>query len=160
MPLRLSPEEIEPADDKPKHKREPDRFLLLIKTATIVVAAAIVGGVIFALNSGDDPQAEDPAIPEITSTTPRGDRALEPRETTTTTTPPTTVAPPETNTGTTEIAPPPPVQPPPPVAEEPLPANTPGFAVVGGPCDPGSFSITAEYQPVVCSGGTWQPFGR
>lgn len=157
MPLRLSPEEIEPAGDKPRRKSEPDRFLLLIKTATIVVAAAIVGGVIFALNSGDDPQAEDPAIPEITSTTPRGDRALEPRATTTT--PPTTVAPPETNTATTEIAPPP-VQPPPPVVEQPPPANTPGFAVVGGPCDPGSFSITAEYQPVVCSGGTWQPFSR
>lgn len=157
MPLRLSAEEDEPAGDEPKHKREPDRFLLLIKTATIVVAAAIVGGVIFALNSGDDPQAEDPAIPEITSTTPRGDRALEPRATTTT--PPTTVDPPATNTGTTEIAPaPPPVQPPP-VAEEPPPANTPAFAVVGQPCEPGSFSITAQYQPVVCSGGTWQPFG-
>lgn len=153
MPLRLSPEEI-PAT---KHKPKPDRFLLLVKTATIVVAAAIVGGLILVLNSGDDPRTEDPAIPEITSTTPRGDRALEPRETTTT--PPTTMAPPETNTGTTEIAPqPPPVQPPP-VAEEPPPANNPGFAVVGQPCEEGSFSITAQYQPVVCSGGTWQPFG-
>lgn len=159
MPLRLSAEE----NKAPKHKREPDRFLLLVKTATIVVAAAIVGGLILALDSGDDPQAEDPAIPEITSTTPRGDRALQPRATTTTpptTTPPETVAPPETNTGTTEIAPePPPAAQPPPVVEEPPPANTPGFAVVGQPCEAGSFSITAQYQPVVCSGGTWQPFG-
>lgn len=157
MPLRLSTEEDKPAG-KPQHKREPDRFLLLVKTATIVVAAAIVGGLILVLNSGDDPQAEDPAIPEITSTTPRGDRALEPRETTTT--PPTTVAPPETNTGTTEIEPPPPPVQPPPVVEDPPPGNNPDFAVVGQPCEPGSFSITAQYQPVVCSGGTWQPFGR
>jgi hypothetical protein len=159
MPLRLSADE----DNTPKPKREPDRFLLLIKTATILVAAAIVGGLILVLNSGDDPQAEDPAIPEITSTTPRGDRALEPRETTTTppTTPPTTIAPPETNTATTEIAPPPPPPPPqdPPVVQEPPPANNPGFAVVGQPCEAGSFSITAQYQPVVCNGGTWQPFG-
>ena len=159
MPLRLSADK----DTKPEPKREPDRFLLLIKTATILVAAAIVGGLILVLNSGDDPQAEDPAIPEITSTTPRGDRALEPRATTTTTTtttPPTTLAPPETNTATTEIAPePPPVQPPPPVVQDPPPANNPGFAVVGQPCEPGSFSLTAEYQPVVCGGGTWQPFG-
>lgn len=155
MPLRLSPEEI-PA---PKRKPERDRFLLLVKTATIVVSAAIVGGLILVPNSGDDPQAEDPAIPEITSTTPRGDRALEPRETpTTTTTTPSTIAPPATNTGTTEIVPaPPPVQTQTPVP--PPPADTSDFAVVGQPCEPGSFSITAQYQPVVCRGGTWQPWG-
>jgi hypothetical protein len=155
MPLRLSPEEI-PA---PKRKPERDRFLLFVKAATILVSAAIVGGLILVLNSGDDERPEDPAIPEITSTTPRGDRALEPRETpTTTTTTPSTIAPPATSTATTEITPPPP----PPQTQTPAPpppANNPGFAVVGQPCEPGSFSITAQYQPVVCRGGTWQPWG-
>jgi hypothetical protein len=135
-----------------RHRRqsEPDRVLLGLKIATVVAAAGLIGLIIVvATGGGTEVASSRPTSPKPPITRP-GDDAP--------TTTPLRLNPPElrTETSTIAIKPPPPSSTPKsrPSTRPPSPAPGPGFtfAVVGEPCpEPGVWSVTSDYQPVVCA---------
>lgn len=134
-----------------RHRRQnkPDRVLIALKVATFLAAAGLVGLIIlWASGSGPDKAAPRPTSPTPVITQP-GDDA--PPTTTV-----TTIEPPALRTETSTIAlkppPPPPNTPKPPPSTRPTEPPGINFPVVGQPCpEPGMWSVTSNYEPVVCA---------
>jgi hypothetical protein len=135
-----------------RHRRpeRPDRVLIGLKVATCVAAAGLLTVIVLlATAGGNTPAARNsPAVPKIVPSP--GDDA--PGSTTTTV--PAQIDPPELQNDTAEIA----GQPtttnrPPKTSKTQRPPRQPGFdfAVIGERCsNPGSFSVTREFQAVMC----------
>lgn len=139
-----------------RHRRQdkPDRVLILLKFATLVVACGLVAVVILITGGTDQPRpaAAPPRIP----TGQTGDDA--PRTTTTvpTTTAPPVIAPPALHTEVASITRAAPATTSSKAPKPPNPQNPPpNFAVIGHPCpEPGMWSVTADYQPAFCYGNS------
>lgn len=150
---------------KEERRREPptdrDRFVLSLKLATFIVATASVGVLLLLSDGGGDGRAADPAVPTIADSGDAGDGRAEPPVSTTTPSPTVIIAPPVRGSGTSEIVPAP--KPVPKASTRPRPRPPGQFVVVGTPCKrPGSYALTADYEPVVCERAaradkpTWQ----
>jgi len=124
---------------------ERDWELTRLKAATFAVAGLLLLGVVLAVTAGKDEALDsDPVRPTRSTLVP-----------TTSTTPSTTTTPAVTTTQDPAPAPETNQQPP---SEEPAS----GAPAVGVSCpNPGSFAVTADLRPVVCTasaaGTTWQP---
>ena len=131
-----------------RHRRaaKPDRVLVVLKIATAIAAAGLVG-VIILLTGGHDTasSAKRPAG----STGQSGDDATAEQ---TPSTQQLVIDPPALLTETASIAAPrTTTESKPPKPAPPKPTQNQGFAVVGQRCqNPGAFSVTSDYQPVVC----------
>jgi hypothetical protein len=132
-----------------RHRRpeRADRVLIGLKVATCVAAAGLLAVVVLLITAGTGAPAakRSPSVPRI----PSGDDA----SATTTT---TAIAPPELRSDTAEIAgaaPTTTTSQPRRSTRTPKPPRQPNidFAVVGERCSsPGAFSVTREYEPVMC----------
>ncbi|HEU5470863.1 MAG TPA: hypothetical protein VFV67_09440 [Actinophytocola sp.] len=138
----------------PRHRKktEPDRVLLAIKTATFLAAAGLVTGIVLLVNAGAEPPAaanSGPAVPRISPSPPADDAPPSQSGV------PTAIAAPTLNTETANIvASPPPAPPAPPASSAASRPSQPrfDFAEIGDRCDdPGAFSVTRDYEPVVCA---------
>jgi hypothetical protein len=141
-----------------RHRRQekPDPVLRWLKIATVVAAAGLVGlTIVLASGAGSDEATPRPV--------PRKPAITQPSDDAPTTTTPPRIDPPALRTETSTIAlkpPPPSSTPKPRPTTRPPRQSDPGFdfAVVGKPCpEPGVWSVTSNYEPVVCAS---QPPGR
>jgi hypothetical protein len=148
--------ELQGRPPRPRHRRpqKPDRVLLGLKIATFLAAGGLIGIIVLLASSTLPNQVAVPAENPPTQGQ-SGDDA--PRPVPTTSTEPLAIAPPALRTETARIdgrpaAPPTSRKAAPPPIEQPArpPART--FPVIGEPCSPpGTWSVTREYQPVVCA---------
>lgn len=136
-----------------RHRRptKPDRVVVALKIATFLVGAAVIGLIILMATGWPNEVAGRVPVPTEHATDPSDDDAepYEPAEPS-----PTMIAPPA-HAETSLVAP----QPAPPSTPKPTPTTPPArpqqpgftFAAIGQPCqEPGSFSVTSTYEPVVC----------
>lgn len=157
--------ELQGATRPRRHRRSDrrDRVLTGLKIATFVAAAGLLGVIILLATTGiqDNTADRSPSVPKFTP----GDDGPKYQPVPTT----TTIDPPALNTDTAEIAGHPPVttttHPPKTTSKPPRRPPTFDFAVIGAKCsNPGAFSVTKDYQPVVCfrrfpsDDPRWYPF--
>jgi hypothetical protein len=135
-----------------RHRRQakPDRVLLGLKIATFLAACGFIAVVVLlAGKASSDNATPRPPAPKPDTSQPSDDA-----------TPPTPVPaavdPPALRTEMTSLTGKP--APPPSAAPAPKPTTEPSqppdliFAVIGQPCpEPGRWSFTRDYQPVVCA---------
>lgn len=137
-----------------RHRRptKPDRVVVALKIATFLVGAGVIGLIILMATGWPNEVAGRVPVPTEHATDPSGDDA-EPYESRSAEPSPTMIAPP-VRAETSLVAP----KPAPPSTPKPAPTTPPArqqpgftFAVIGQPCqEPGSFSVTSNYEPVVC----------
>jgi hypothetical protein len=139
-----------------RHRRQdkPDRVLIGLKIATFLAACGVIGVIVLLAVGGPGRPTPAAAPPKIV-TGQLGDDA--PQTIPTPTTPKVAIAPPALRTETTEFTQAPTTsrspRPAPPASPVTPPAQ--GLPVVGEPCPaPGMWSMTANYEPVYCYGGT------
>jgi hypothetical protein len=137
-------------------KTQPDRVVTVLKIATFLVGAGVIGLIILmATGWPNEVAGRVPVPPPPPASGSSGDDG-KPGETRTTEPSPTMIAPPvraETSLVAPKPAPPPPPSTPKPAPPTPPIQQPPGFtfAVIGQPCpEPGLFSLTSDYEPVAC----------
>jgi hypothetical protein len=139
-----------PRPRRHRRKDKRDRVLTGLKLATFVAAAGLLGVLVLLATTGLQSQSADrsPSVPKFTP----GDDGPNYQPVPTT----TTIDPPALNTDsaaivgqpTTTTTPRPPRTSSKPPQHQPPPIQ---FAVIGQRCNsPGAFSVTKDYQPVVC----------
>jgi hypothetical protein len=141
---------------RPRRRRrptKPDRGVTVLKIATVLVGAGVIGLIILMASGWPNEVAGRVPVPTPPTSGPSGDDA-KPYDSRTAEPSPTMIAPP-LRAETSLVAP----KPAPPSTPKPAPTTTPprqqppGFtpAVIGQPCpEPGLFSLTSNYEPVVC----------
>ena len=147
--------ELQGRQRPPRHRRQdkPDRVLIGLKIATFFAACGVLGVIILLAGGGPDKPTPGRAAPPKIVTGQLGDDA--PRPIATPTTPKIAVEPPALRTETTEItgAPTTSKTPRPAAAAPTSTSPAPGLPVIGEPCaTPGTWSMTANYEPVYCYG--------
>lgn len=141
------PEDEESPSGRHRLSGNRDTVLVVLKTATVAVAIALVGTVVLlATGGGSEDDARSPAVPNIPTS---HDPSAGP-----TTTPLGAMIAPPVHSQTTQIVPslPPVTQPTVPTDEDrPRPGDDDEFVRVGEPCDtPGAYAFTQSFEPVVC----------
>jgi hypothetical protein len=152
------PAKREPVGEQRENRR--DNVVLGSKIAMLALVVALaVAGVLLLTSRDDEPRAQAPSVPEITtSPAPTTDlsvaRMVAPEVRSQTAVITATAAP----TTTTTAVPP---RPPKPGATPPGQGDQ--FAVIGRPCDTaGAYAFTQRYEPVMCAGRrggklAWRP---
>lgn len=140
-----------------RHRKQPqpDRVVLGLKIATFLAGVGLLGVIILLAGSGPDgpDRSAAPAPAQATGAPgPSGDDAYVPRQRQTT--PATVIDPPAVRTDSSKVASKPtPTSKPPATttSKPPAGAGMTGFATIGERCDePGAFSFTSAFEPVVC----------
>lgn len=156
---RVSSPELQGRPRPRRHRRQPetDRVVVWLKVATALAAAGLLTVILVWANAGSEVADPAPAHPRV----PSGGFDDAPATTTTGPTIGHLIQGPELHTDTANIVgTATPTQAPPSTSgrshhTRPPRTNQPGFGVpqIGGPCPAtGMYSITQDFQPVVCQG--------